>query len=195
MAKVESKGSGIASALKEQLALLTFIVLFGGLVATETYYAGFGIRYQVMEFSLTHLIYRGLTATLDSPWLIIAYVAATAWLASGAEWFHASSPRFVPWVQPVTYILVTLVIVTAYFAAIAAGANSANKDLAAATSRLPVIRALIGKDANPLPFEGYRLLFAGTDSVILFKPTRSPAEVPFIHLLKRDDIDDITFTR
>ena len=76
--------TGLASALKEQLALITFVVLFAGMVSTETYYAAFGIRYQLLELSVAHLVSRGLTAVVDSPFLLIAYVAAILWLSAGA---------------------------------------------------------------------------------------------------------------
>lgn len=188
-------GPGIASALKEQLALVTFIVLFGGLVATETYYAGFGIRYQVMELSVTHLVYRGLTAALDGPWLILAYLVAIGWLAGGGAWVAARGPGWSRWSQPITYALVIALIVLAYAAAIAAGAHAARLDLAERTSRLPTIREIRGKDGNALPFAGHRLLFAGKDSVILFKATDTDAETPFVHILRREGTSDITLSR
>ena len=65
----------------------------------------------------------------------------------------------------------------------------------AQTSQLPIVRELRGKDGSVLPYAGDRLLFAGKDSVILFKAAGSPSESPFIHLLKRDDTGEITVTR
>ncbi len=195
MPTTSDNGSGIASALKEQLALITFVVLFAGLVSTETYYAGFGVRYQVLEFSITHLVYRGLTAVLDGPWLIVAYLIAMGWLAGGSAGMAGRWPRTAPWVQPITYALVILVVITTYLAGIAAGAHAADVDLRSGTSRLPVVRELKNKDGKAMPFAGYRLLFAGKDIVILFKPAASTAEVPFIHLIKRDDTSDITLSR
>jgi hypothetical protein len=195
LAQKLDKQTDIAAALKEQLALITFLVLFAGLVATDTYYAGFGIRYQVMEFSLTHLVYRGLTAVIDGPWLITAYLIAIGWLAGGSAWLTARGPRWTNWVQIITYSLIIVLVAVAYFAAIAAGANAANRDLSAQTSQLPVIREIKAKDGTVLPYAGYRLLFASKDSVILFKAAASSSESPFIHQLKRDDTGEITFTR
>lgn len=195
MAKPTENNTGIEAVLKEQLALVTFLVLFAGMVAVDTYYAGFGVRYQVMDFSATHLVYRGLTAVIDGPWLVIAYLVATGWLAGGSAWLAAQGARWVRWVQPITYALIIVLVLVAYLAAIVAGANAAKSDLADKTSRLPVIREIKGKDGAVLPFAGYRLLFAGKDSVVLFKAATSPAESPFIHLLKRDDTSDITITR
>lgn len=195
MAKAPEKQAEIAAALKDQLALITFLVLFAGLVATDTYYAGFGIRYQVIEFSLTHLVYRGLTAVIDGPWLIIAYVVAIAWLAGGSMWVAGKGAPWARWVQPTSYALIILLVIVAYVAAVAAGSYAAERDLAERTSQLPVIRGLKGKDGAALPYTGDRLLFAGKDTVILFKAAASSADSPFIHLLKRDDVSDIALTR
>lgn len=191
----KSDDSTIASALKEQLALISFVVLFAGLVSTETYYAGFNIRYQVLELSITHLVYRGLTAIFDGPWLVFAYLVAIGWLAGGSAIVSKRWPRTTPWTALITYSLVILVVVVAYFAAVAAGANAANADLAAETSRLPVIREIKDKDGNLMPFADYRLLSAGKDSVIIFRPAENSAEVPFIHLLKRGDTGEIILSR
>lgn len=195
LTKPTEKHTGIEAVLKEQLALITFLVLFAGLVAIDTYYAGFGVRYQVMDFSVTHLVYRGLTAVIDGPWLVIAYIVAIGWLAGGSAWLADHGARWVPWVQPITYALIIFLVLVAYLAAITAGANAASCDIADKTSGLPVIREIKSKDGAELPFAGYRLLFAGKDSVVLFKAAASPAESPFIHLLKRDDTGDITITR
>jgi hypothetical protein len=181
--------------LKEQLALITFLVLFAGLVSTDTYYSGFGIRYQVMEFSITHLVYRGLTAVTDGPWLMIAYLVAIGWLAGGCAWLSKKGARLCQWVQPITYAIIVTLVIIAYAAAISAGANAANRDLSAEASHLPIVREIKGKDGTALPFTGYRLLFAGKDTVILFKAVATAAESPFIHLLRRDDTSDITLTR
>lgn len=195
MASTSHNDSSIAAALKEQLALISFVVLFAGLVSTETYYAGFGIRYQVMEFSITHLVYRGLTAVFDGPWLVLAYLVAISWLAGGsiriAKWW----PSTAPWAQPITYGLVILVVIVTYFAGVAAGAHAANIDLGAESSRLPVIRELKDKDGKAMPYKGYRLLFAGKDSIIIFRSAANSAEVPFIHIIKRDDTGEITLSR
>lgn len=195
MQKKEKADSGVTSALKEQLALITFVVLFAGLVSTETYYAGFGVRYQLLELSITHLVYRGLTAAIDSAWLIIVYVLAIGWLSFGAEWTSGRSNRWAAAAQPISYVLVILIAIVAYMAAISAGARAANLDLRNETSRLPVVREIKDSSGKPLPFAGYRLLMAGKDTVVLFRATSNDAESPFIHLLKRDETGEITITR
>jgi hypothetical protein len=186
----------MAAALKEQLTLITFVILFAGLIATETYYAAFGVRYQLLELSVTHLVYRGLTAALDSPALVLAYLVTIAWLSFGADRL-AGMRR--PWVrrslQPITYALILVVVGTTYFAAVAAGARFANLDLQARTSRLPVVQEIKDSEGKPLPFAGYRMLMAGKDTIVVFRAVDGPAESPFIHLLKRETTGEITLLR
>lgn len=185
----------IASTLKEQLALLSFLVLFAGIVATETYYTAFGVRYQVLDLGLPHLIYRGVTAVLHSVMLIVAYAVAIFWLAVGADWI-ARFGRFAGRLVPLgTYVLIALVVATSYFAAIDSGRASASQDQSAMTSALPIIQAIQSSGGAALPFRGFRLLTAGKDTVLIFKPVSSIAEVPFIHVFRRDQIGEITLSR
>lgn len=187
--------SGLVSALKEQLALIAFIVLFAGMISSETYYAAYGIRYQFLGLSVAHLISRGLTSVLDSLILLLAFFSAIAWLGGGARFFVSRKPNRAGLVQPVTYCLIFAIVVITYFAAVAAGRVSAEQDLNNATSRLPVVQAMTNAEGKQLPFEGYRLLTVGEKNVAVFKPVSSQAESPFIHLLKREAVGEITITR
>ena len=186
----------ISAALREQLALITFVILFAGLVATDTYYAGFGLRFQLLDLSMPYLVYRGLTAALGSYALVLAYVLTIIWLSIGADWLGSSSRPFLrTCVQPLTYILILVIVVVTYFSAIAAGQAAALRDQDEKTSELPVVRSITTSDGKPLPFEGYRMLLAGKDSILLFKPKSGPSESPFMHILKRDATREITITR
>jgi hypothetical protein len=175
--------------------LLTFLVLFGGIVSTETYYAAFGIHYQLLDLPIPHLVYRGLTAIIESWPLLVAYVIAMAWLAVGADLIAARSQRWAKWTPLATYGLIMLVIAVSYFAAIDAGRRAAQNDLMARTSGLPVVQQLSSAKGQVLPFQGYRLLNAGKDDIVVFKAVGGEAEVPFIHVLKREDIGEITLSR
>ena len=186
----------ISSALREQLTLVTFVILFAGLVATDTYYAGFGIRFQLLDLAMPFLVYRGLTAAFSSIVLIVIYALTIAWLSYGAVQLASSAKAAVRGsVQPVTYALILLIVVATYFAAVSAGRTAAVRDQTARYSQLPVVQSLAAADGRPLDFQGSRVLFAGKDSVVLFKATNGPSEVPFMHILKRDDVGEITISR
>jgi hypothetical protein len=191
----EAKSSSVASALKEQLALLSFLVLFAGIVATETYYTAFGVRYQILDLGLPHLIYRGVTAVLHSAVLGLAYAIAILWLAVGAD-YVAARGRYAARLAPLgTYAVIVGVVAASYFAAIESGRRSALQDQSAAASLLPTIRAIQSSTGAALPFQGFRLLAAGKDTVLIFKPVSSDAEAPFIHVFRRDQIGEITLSR
>ena len=111
------------------------------------------------------------------------------------RWFATRKPKWAGLVQPVTYVLLLAIVVITYFSAIAAGRHAADLDLGASTSRLPLIQAMTSAKGTPLAFGGYRLLTAGAATIAVFRPVTSPAESPFIHLLKRDDVGEITITR
>jgi hypothetical protein len=76
-----------ASVMKEQFALIGMLVVLIGAVYTDSYYSGFGLRYQSLGLPASHILYRGLTAVVDMPFLVVPYVVGVGWLAL------ASSPK------------------------------------------------------------------------------------------------------
>ena len=91
--------------------------------------------------------------------------------------------------------LIVGIVCAAYFAAISVGSNAAWHDMNAQSSELPLIQKIIDKKGNTLDFEGFRLLVSGKDSVAIFKPVTTIAEVPSIHLMNREEIGEIIINR
>lgn len=71
----------ITRALRDQLALISVLVLFAGIRFIEAYYWQFGIALSTIDFSVQYLIYRGLLAVFESPWIGVAYLGCVVWLA------------------------------------------------------------------------------------------------------------------
>jgi hypothetical protein len=125
----------------------------------------------------------------------LAYFVAVFWLSAGWPLVLARFPKREYWLDLLTYFLVAGVAVIAYFAAIRSGAAVASADLVEATSRLPRIETATDTNEKKLPLDGYRVLLLGTDSITVFKPTDQAAQLPFIHVLKRDDIRQLILVR
>ena len=47
--------------IRDQVVFVATVFSVFGLIMTETYYASFGIRYQFLNLSATHVLYRGFT--------------------------------------------------------------------------------------------------------------------------------------
>lgn len=195
MSEPSTTQQGVATALKEQLLLVSSLVLFAGIVTTDTYYAAFGVRYQFLDLASEHLIYRGVSALTDSVLLAVVYFLAIFWLAKGSVLMREHLGRWRDWVELITCLVLVVLTSTAYFAAISEGRLQAARDISEKTSSLPTIEAIKGDKDATLPFVGFRVLLFGKDMIALFKPTTSVAEVPFIHILKRDDVHELVLVR
>jgi len=190
-----SKAGGLASAIKDQLALISLLVLFAGFVSTDTYYAAFGLRFQLLDLSIEHLMYRGITALVTSWVLAPAYLIAVIWLAIGPNLIVQVDKSSAVAAQAITYGIVFAATVIAYFGGIMAGREAASEDILQSSSHLPVIQTIKNVQGGVLPFAGDRLLMYGKDQVVVFRAVLGPAEQPFIHILKGDDVGEIVVLR
>ena len=68
-------------ALRDNLALLALLITLVGISSTEAYYAYFGLKYQFIDLSGSHIPYRGLTTVFLFPLLIVLYLVAIVILA------------------------------------------------------------------------------------------------------------------
>ena len=192
----ESKAGALASGIKDQLALVSVLVLFAGFVATDTYYAAFGLRFQVLDLSIDHLVYRGITAVITSWPLAAAYILAVGWLAYGAQLLKLARPKITSQAtEAITYGVVLAVTIVAYFSAIASGRANAADDILQSSSRLPVIQSVRNAAGTELPLTGDRLLLSTKDLLVVFKAVNDANEVPFIHMLKGDDVHEMVVSR
>lgn len=181
----------LASALKDQIALVSLLVLFAGFVSTDTYYAAFGLRYQTLDLPLDHLMYRGVTALFHSRLLGVTYLAVVAWLAAGAPFaaqrIHLSELS----VRVVSYAIIALSVLAAYYAGINEGQTAAVQDRNVSTSQLPTVQSVRSTGLSCDSCQGWRMLSAGKDQIVLFQPVSSASAVPFTHLVRADSVHEL----
>jgi len=192
----EDRGN-VAAALKEQIALLSLLVLFAGFVSTDTYYAGFGLRYQTLDLPVDHLMYRGVTALFHSGLLSATYVLVVAWLAAGAP-LLAERGRFSEInVRAISYAIVALSVAVAYEAGVVEGRKAAVQDRTDTTSQLPIVQSLQGSGIASGGYEGWRVLIASKDQIVLFQAVSlaSQTQIPFTHLIPADKVHELVIRR
>jgi len=186
------KGEGLAASLKTELALIALLVVFIGLVATESYYGRFGIRYQFLNLGATHILYRGLTLLPAAPYVLVLYALAFIWLCLDA-WLCDRRTRFSQTVRsPLAYAFIVTILAIGYPLVRFAGSRQADKDAHVSTSTLPeVIRLKTTNEDIHFPDQVYRLLVIDSDFVIVFHPL-SPDERDAVVTLRRFKKGDIT---
>lgn len=163
----------LADLLKGNLAVLATLVAFCGLVATEAYYAGMGLRYQTLGLSAQHIAYRGVTALFSSAPLFVIYVAAFVW--QGLD--KPLDARFRGYRKAKIALSLFAIVgftVGGYFSARASGLAQAEEDLDPLTTKLVRIVVLSVDPkacAGVCDFTGYRLVHAEADAIYVVKPS------------------------
>lgn len=194
----EYGGKSMSEILKEQLALIGLLVLFVGIVSTETYYAWFGLRYQLLDVPATHLLYRGITSLVGEPLLALPYLVAVGCLclddqATRRNW----SIRSVS--VPLTYAVLVGLIAASYYGALHAANAAAQRDATAATSTLP--RLLLAQPGvhqceMDQDISTYRILRLTDDQLLAIRPGEADADVrPALRHFPRGCFGAITTAR
>lgn len=205
LAEARKEAKPLSSSLKDDLVLFGFLVLFVGLVSTDTYYAAFGIRYQFLSLPSFHVVYRGLSVLILAPYLLLPYAITIVLL-----WLDRDVSRvnrriaFRRWRTLLSYGLIMLMLTITYPLARYAGNREAERDLYEDTSNLPEVVNLIleGETQETDEFfektdTHYRLLLTDADYVIVFKPLPPGARglLPNIKRLKKGDVHVIETNR
>jgi len=183
--------------LKDQLLLFGFLILFAGIVSTESYYASFGIRYHDLDIQTFHITYRGITGLLGSPFLLIPYLLTACWLALGFSPRPGMNKKLGRYANLITYGLIILVILITYPLARRAGLQQASLDQYESSSTLPQI-ILLEYDQKKIGIpDNYRLLLNTSDQLFFFKPLpdSAKASIPKIFNVPKGKIDVLEFTR
>jgi hypothetical protein len=179
-----------ASVMKEQFALIGMLVVLIGTVYTDSYYSGFGLRYQSLGLPASHILYRGITAVVDMPFLAIPYLVGIGWLTFASLQKVDDRALFPIWTG---YLSIVFILAITYPLATYAGTRAAKRDLGTG-SKLPRIERLLPKDAasdsscnTPAVC---RLLLVDTDYLYVFVPQDAP-DVPHVKRLNRKVFDEI----
>jgi hypothetical protein len=138
--------------LKEQLLLLTFLVLYAGTVATDTYYATMNVGYQFLSLPASHLTYRGITTLFQEPPLFIVYLLAVVALIVDDR-LVAEERWYGRWRTIAAYVLVVLMLIVTFPLARRGGRNAAVADLRDATSTLPRVH-IVTTDGTDFSMDG-----------------------------------------
>jgi hypothetical protein len=107
------KPESIATTLKAELALIALLVVFTGPATTETYYGYFGLRYQFLNLSASHILYRGITAIPSAPTLLLPYVSCFLLLFSDSR-MRGGTATAQQLRSPIAYGFVVAILLLAY---------------------------------------------------------------------------------
>jgi hypothetical protein len=187
---MKDDSKGLAEILKEQLALLSLVLLLTGTVYADAYYAQFGIRVVSLGFSASYLIYRAFTVVLYDPWISVPYLLSLLWFGLD-EIAIRSRASLKPFRIVAAYTVLVLVIIFSYIFAFKAGIKHAKDDMYAETSSLAKIYST-QPPINGCAAGECRVLTTDSEKLYVIKPTaRSSSSIPNVRILEKKTYDEI----
>jgi hypothetical protein len=162
-----------ASLIKDEILLLGLLVLYVGIISTDAYYGQFGLRYQFLSLPSFHIVYRGLTGMIYTPYLIAPFLLAVLWLRLDSILDPEKHPGFFAFRKAIGYFLLLAILASTYPLAVRAGNNLARMDLNEETSQLPKVVWMQTADGvldPPKRSDFYRLLIDDSSYVMVFAP-------------------------
>ena len=172
--------------------MISFVILSSGLVYTDSYYQRFGFRYQFLNLSVMHTIYKGITMVFDSTFMLLPYLATIFLLFVEVIAIRRDWKIFLAFRTPVIYLFLLVTLSFVFKFAQDAGVRQAQADINIATSHLPKIRSLKSSGFNLDPTSQTNLLFmVDNDFVILFVPLDSGVvnAYPIIKRIPKSDVN------
>jgi hypothetical protein len=183
-------------ALKENLSVLSLMVVLIGTSSTESYYGYFGLKYQLLSIPAAHILFRGLTAVWGLPLLALLYVLALAIVATQSR--LALLLGGLDRLRWANHAAIAIFVMLAWVGGEYAGHSAALTDMKADASSLPLISKIDLKEAASeqgpsSPSEGYRLLLQTSEGLRMFKAVQNPEnESPLIKFIPAEAIHALT---
>lgn len=183
--KQKDKPLTISEIIKDQLILISSLILAVGIISTHTYYSVFAIKYQFLDLPTFHIVYHGLLILIDAPYLLAPYAIAVAWLAFDNYASLSNWRKFLRFRVPLTYGLIIVLFAITFPLARRAGKKQAEADLYEGTSTLPRIVNMEFSNGEKFGLrDQYRLLVVDSTYTIIFKPL-DPGDYTTLPNIKR----------
>jgi len=176
--------------IKDELFLIAFFILCSGLVYTDSYYQRFGIKYQFLDLSVMHIVYKGLTLVLHYPLILIPYFLTVIVMVAEIQLTKRAAVKLLDYKVPFAYLFLFFNLLILYPIAAGAGRSQALIDMSLETTGLPKIMYL---ETDTLilqyPEDKFALFSSNSDQILFFKlSTDIQTVVPVIKSLRKSDV-------
>jgi hypothetical protein len=180
--------------IRDELFLISFIVLCAGLVYTDAYYQRFGFRYNSLNITTVHIVYKGLAMVLMSPLMLIPYGLTLALRLFEIYAIKTKLHFFLELRTPIIYGFLVVTLSMIYYLAQEAGMKQARRDMFASSSDLPKIICFKSDDIyiDPTAKKTYLLFLNDGDFVTIFSPLLDTEKNAF-PILKRVSQSQVTY--
>jgi hypothetical protein len=157
--------------IKDELFLISLIILAGGLIYIDTYYQQFGLDFISLKLDTLPIIYKGLVVLLDHWLLLIPYFFTIIILIVEIVAIIKDYKRFLAFRIPIVYLLLFLDLVIVFPIANAAGKDQAKKDMSTASSLPQIVLLTTKDDTYKQPKDHFRLFLTDDHFVYIFSPS------------------------
>jgi hypothetical protein len=175
--------------IKDELFLISFLVIASGLIYVDAYYQRFGIRFQSLDFNATYILYKGLIMVTSYPIILLPYFFTVIILffnlfAAGAvpRWLVSSRMFFL-------YVLIFADLLLLFPLARGAGQSQATADMRSTTSLPKILVLKTATEDFSQPKSNFVLFQIDKDFIYMFEPSASPeSQTPILFRIPKSDI-------
>lgn len=177
--------------IKDELFLISFMILSAGLVFTDAYYQRFGFRYQALNLSTFHIVYKGLTTIFTSPLMLLPYALTIALVMFEFYAIKNKMDFFLSLRTPIIYLFLIVNLLIIFQLGKSTGLKQAFLDMHENTTGLPRIKLL--KTSNltiQAPMDNYLLFLVDDNFVTYFEPMKKEEKFsyPIIKRVAKHDV-------
>ena len=184
--KEESKS--LFSNIKEELALITLVILATGLIFVDAYYQTYGLRVDSFSGNSLMLVYKGLLMTINYPIIFLPYAITIA--IPSIDIYLAKTKWWLKFKRPIAYTILFFILYFAYCLATNLGVRRGRQDMVLNTTHLSKIQVLETKsDTTQAPEQILLLLATDNDFIYVFEPTPNlENQIPVIQRISKGEV-------
>jgi hypothetical protein len=191
--------------IRDQAIFVAAFFSIFGLMTTDIYYYRFGLKYQFLNLSPAHMVYRGFTEIYINPLFTFVLLIILLGVFLSQSRFAIRLLIYEIDGQYIAYAALAFALVLGCYLSVMTGEASATRDMYTATTTLHRLKSLHSKDENKSRFvndlinntkDGPVLILYGSEKQIsIFQPpvlhaSRPPIEVYHVGVSSDDFFSD-----
>jgi hypothetical protein len=182
-------GSDYLKIIRDQIVFIAALFSIFGVIYADFYYSSFGVRYQSLNLSPTHILYRGVTLIYFNLYFLLVFLMIIIGVLMSRLGFSILVGGYAMRGGIVIYLILSIAAVIGAYLSVTTGQNTAVQDMYVNTTSLREITCFHSKNEEKAQFVTQMLesgpvllLNSSGEHILIFHPPKHRLTQPSIEV-------------